>query len=53
MAANSQNGFVNNFSVDLGKEANAPNNNGLGYDVVIRMGSPFLKIHRHVFLTIF
>lgn len=53
MAADSQNGFVNNFSVDLGKEANAPNNNGLGYDVVIRMASPFLKMHRHVFFDNF
>lgn len=48
MAADSQNGYVNNFSVYLGKEANAPHNNGLGYDVVIKMASPFLKMHRHV-----
>lgn len=49
MAADSQNSYVNNFSVYLGKEANAPRNNGLGYDVVIKMASPFLKMHRHVF----
>lgn len=33
MPANSQNGYVNNFSVYLGKEANVPQLNGLGYDV--------------------
>ena len=49
MAADSQNGYVNNFSVYLGKEADAPRNNGLGYDVVMKMASPFLKKRRHVF----
>ena len=49
MAADSQNGYVNNFSVYLGKEANVPRVNGLGYDVVMKMASPFLKKHRHIF----
>ncbi|KAL9978046.1 hypothetical protein ACROYT_G015523 [Oculina patagonica] len=45
MAADSQNGYVNNFSVYLGKEADTPRNNGLGSDVVKKMASPFLKMH--------
>lgn len=53
MAADSQNGYVNNFSVYLGKEANVLRNNGLGYDVVMKKESPFLKMHRHVFFDIF
>ena len=53
MAADSQNGYVNNFSVYLGKEANVPHVNGLGYDVVMRMASPFLKKHRYIFFDNF
>ena len=53
MAADSQNGYVNNFSVYLGKEANVPRVNGLGYDVVMKMASPFLKKHRHIFFDNF
>ena len=53
MAADSQNGYVNNFSVYLGKEANVPRANGLGYDVVMKMASPFLKTHRHIFFDNF
>ena len=53
MAADSQNGYVNNFSVYLGKEANVPRVNGLGYDVVMKMASPFLKKHRHFFFDNF
>ena len=53
MAADSQNGYVNNFSVYLGKEADAPRNNGLGYDVVMKMASLFLKKRRHVFFDNF
>ena len=49
MAADSQNGYVNNFSGYLGKEANAPSVNGPGYDVVMKMASPFLKKHKHIF----
>ena len=53
MAADSKNGYVNNFSVYLGKEANVPRVNGLGYDVVMKMASPFLKKHRHIFFDNF
>ena len=53
MAADSQNGYVNNFSVYLGKEGNVPRANGLGYDVVMKMASPFLKNHRHIFFDNF
>ena len=53
MAADSKNGYVNNFSVYLGKEANVPRANGLGYDVVMKMASPFLKKHRHIFFDNF
>ena len=53
MAADSQNGYVNNFSVYLGKEANVPRVNGLGYDVVMKMATPFLKKHRHIFFDNF
>lgn len=49
MAADSQNGNVNNFSVFLGKEANVRRANSLGYDIVMKMASPFLKMHRHIF----
>ena len=48
MAADSQNGYVNNFSVYLGKKGNVPRANVLGYDVVMKMASPFLKKHRHI-----
>ena len=53
MAADSENGYVNNFSVYLGKEANVPRVNGLGYDVVMKMASPFLRKHRHIFFDNF
>ena len=53
MAADSQNGYVSNFSVYLGKEADVPRLNGLGYDVVTKMARPFLKMHRHVFFDNF
>lgn len=43
---------VNNNSVYLSKEADVPQNNGLGYDVIMKMDSPFLK-HRHVFFNNF
>ena len=49
MAADSQNGYVNNFSVYLGKEADVPRLNGFGYDVVMKMARAFLKMHRLVF----
>ena len=53
MTADSQNGYVKNFSVYLGKEANVPSVNGLGYDVALKMASPFLKKHRHIFFNNF
>ena len=53
MAADSQNGYVNNFSVYLGKEANVLRANGLGYNVVMKMASPFLKKHRNIFFDNF
>ena len=53
MAADSQNGYVNNFSVYLGKEANVPRVNGVGYDVAMKMASSFLKKHRHIFFNNF
>ena len=53
MAADSQNGYVSNFSVYLGKEADVPRLNGLGYDVVTKMARPFLKMHRDVFFDNF
>ena len=49
MAADSLNGNVNNFSVFFGKEANVRPANCLGCDVVMKMASPFLKMHRHIF----
>ena len=49
MADDSQNGYVNNFSVYFGKEANIPCVNGLGYDVVMKMASLFVKKHRLTF----
>ena len=53
MADDSKNGYVNYFSVYFGKEANVPRVNGLGYDVVMKMASPFLKKHRHIFFDTF
>ena len=53
MAADLQNGYVYNFSVFLAKEAHVPFVNGLGYDVVMKMASPFLKKHRHIFFDNF
>lgn len=43
MAADSKNGYVSNFSVYLGKEADVPRLNGLGYDVVTKMARPDRK----------
>lgn len=44
MAADSWFSYVNNLSVYLGKEANAPCNKSLGYDVVKNTKSLFLEI---------
>ena len=53
MAADSQNGYVTNFSVYLGQEGNQPRLHGLGYDVVMKMARPFLNKNRHVFFDNF
>ena len=46
MAADSSNGYVLNFDVYLGKEANQHRIYGLGYDVVTRMIRPFMNKNR-------
>lgn len=53
MVPDSQNGFVNNFSVYLGQEVNVLQLNALGFDVVMNMARPFLKMHGHIFVMIF
>ena len=53
MAAESDNGYVANFSVNLGSKGNEGCTNGLGYDVVKSMASPFLHKHRHAYFDNF
>jgi len=47
IAADSDNRYVANFSVYLGSKRNEGRKNGLGYDVVKSMASPFLHKHKH------
>ena len=50
MAADSRlNGYVSNFSVYLGQEGNEHRIRGLGYDVMMKMVTPFLNKNRHIF----
>ena len=49
MAADSSNGYVLNFDVYLGKEANQRRIYGLGYDVVTKMIRPFMNKNHHVY----
>ena len=53
MAADSQNCYVSSFSLYLCKEADVPQLNGFGHDIVMKMARPFLKMHRHVFFDNF
>ena len=53
MAADSSNGFVVNHHVYLGKEADQVRDNGLGYDVVMRLISPFYNKNYHVYFDNF
>ena len=53
MAADSSNGYVSNFSVYLGQEGNEHRIHGLGYDVVMKMATPFLNKNRHIFFDNF
>ncbi|XP_068720561.1 piggyBac transposable element-derived protein 4-like [Montipora capricornis] len=53
MAADSSNGYVSSFSVYLGQEGNEHRIHGLGYDVVMKMESPFLNKNRHIFFDNF
>ncbi|XP_022795221.1 piggyBac transposable element-derived protein 4-like [Stylophora pistillata] len=53
MAADSSNGYMSNFSVYLGQEANGHRIHGLGYDVVMKMATPFLNKNRHIFFDNF
>ena len=53
MAADSSNGYVLNFDVYLGKEANQCRIYGLGYDVVTKMIRPFMNKNHHVYFDNF
>ena len=54
MAADSSNGYVLNFDVYLGKEADQrPRIHGLGYDVVTKMVRPFMNKNHHVYFDNF
>ena len=53
MAADSSNGYVLNFDVYLGKEANQRRIYGLGYDVVTKMIRPFMNKNHHVYFDNF
>ena len=54
MAADSSNGYVLNYDVYLGKEANQrPRIYGLGYDVVTKMVRPFMNKNHHVYFDNF
>jgi len=52
MAADSSNGYMSNFSVYLGQEANRHRIHGLGYNVT-KMATPFLNKNRHIFFDNF
>ncbi|XP_068671890.1 piggyBac transposable element-derived protein 4-like [Montipora foliosa] len=52
MAADSQNGYVCNYAVYLSQEGQA-RLHGLGYDVVMKMATPFLNKYRHIFFDNF
>ncbi|XP_022805006.1 piggyBac transposable element-derived protein 4-like [Stylophora pistillata] len=54
MAADSSNGYVLNFDVYLGKEADGCRRiHGLGYDVVTKLIRPFMNRNHHVFFDNF
>lgn len=53
MAADSDNGYMANFSVYLGSKGNEGRTNGLSYNVVKSMASPFLHKHRHAYFDNF
>lgn len=54
MAADSSHGYVLNFDVYLGKEADGRRRNyGLGYDVVTKLITPFMNRNHHVFFDNF
>ena len=53
VAADSSNGYVSNFSVYLGQEGNEHRIHGLGYDVVMKMATPFLNKNWHIFFDNF
>lgn len=54
MAADSSNGYVLNYDVYLGKEANQRSRiYGLGYDVVTKMIRPFMNKNHHVYFDNF
>ena len=53
MAADSSNGYVLNFDVYLGKEANQQRIFGLGYDVVTKLVRPFMNKNHHVYFDNF
>lgn len=44
---------MSNFSVSLGQEANGHCIYGLGYDVMMKMATPFLNKNRHIFFDNF
>ncbi|KAK3735838.1 hypothetical protein QZH41_007478 [Actinostola sp. cb2023] len=53
IAADSKNGFVVNHKVYLGKEKDKRRENGIGYDVVTGMTSPFYNKYHHVYFDNF
>ena len=53
MAADSSNGFVVNHHVYLGKENDRVRENGLGYEVVMDLISPFYNQNYHVYFDNF
>ena len=53
MVADVSNGYVLNFDVYLGKEANQRRIYGLGYDVDTKMIRPFMNKNHHVYFDNF
>ena len=49
----SHNGFTNNFTIYRGKEGESLSKNGLGYDVVMNLSSPFLDQGYRIYMDNF